>query len=636
MAAKGFAALMLATLVCSPLGATALAPFIDLQEAGLTLVEDGAGLEARAFPVSLDVNIGGTVRFALLYWAGSQQPCTLDAFGCPFSQPYLDQQMIFAGTPITGTVIGTETWPTAPAKGTAAAGARLSIGYFADVTSLVSTAGTGNQSFTFADGNVGSNLSDLDGVSLVVAFTDAADPTFYRVLVWDNLDFADGDANLFDNQTTAAVTFGHGARTVARTAQLFIIGGDGDAAEPDQVTVSNNPTLFNVFDSTPDGNQWQSDEYIVNIPAGVADTAVQVQSPSTAGADDDVLWEVAMLRVSVNNLPTCPRAVFAGPPFRVEFTVQDADSGLAEILVTVSANADTVVPPFTVGSTNPVVVTSTKISQANPMRVEFRVTDTEGGIAFCGYAEGTVTIEKDTVPDAAQDFSFTGSGAIGSFSLDNDADGTLPATLSFIVEAGSYTVSEAAVAGYQTSLSCTDPSSDTTTDPATRTANIELAPSPTETVTCTFTNTARPDLGIVKSTTASNVSIGQNFDFLLAVTNHGAAGATNVVVSDTLPAQLAFVSSNCGATPAGQVITWNIGPMASGATAQCTLTVQVVAQGTITNTATVSALEVESDESNNSSTASLQASVPIPTLSEWAAALFALILMAAGARLLRQ
>ena len=123
--------------------------------------------------------------------------------------------------------------------------------------------------------------------------------------------------------------------------------------------------------------------------------------------------------------------------------------------------------------------------------------------------------------------------------------------------------------------------------------------------------------------------------FLLAVTNQGAAAATNVEVSDTLPAQVAFVSSSCVAIPAGQVVTWNIGAMASGATAQCTITVQVVAVGSITNTATVSALEVESDESNNSSTARLQASIPIPTLSEWAAALFALILMAAGARLLR-
>ena len=640
MVAKGIAALVLATLVSSPLAATALSPFIDLQEAGLTLVEDGEGLEARIFPATLNVDIGGTVRFALLYWAGSQQPCTLSGGDCTFTQPYLDQQVIFGGTmiadtAITGTVIGTETWPAAPAKGTAPAGPRLSIGYFADVTSLVAAevlaVGTGSQSFTFADGNAGSNLWDLDGVSLVVAFTDAADSAFYRVLIWDGLDVADGDSTT--NQSTAAVTFAHGTSPVGRTPQLFIIGGDGEATEPDQVTISNNPTLVDVFDSTPDGNQWQSDQYTINIPAGVANTAVEVQSPATAGADDDVLWEVAMLRVALNEPPTCSAVASAGPPSQVVFTVQDLDSGIVSLVVTRSENADTVVPPFDPPTTDPIVVTSTKIDQTQPLAIEMLVHDADGAAIVCDYVEGVVTVEKDTVPDAPQDFAFTGSGAIGSFSLDDDADGALPATRSFIVVAGSYTVSEAAVAGYQTGISCDDPSGDTTTAGAT--ANIELGSTPSETVTCTFTNTALPDLGIVKSTTASNVGVGQNFDFLLTVTNHGPAAATNVVVSDTLPPQVAFVSSSCGATALGQEVTWSIGAMASGATEQCAITVQVVALGSISNTATVSAAEVESDESNNSSTASLQAVILIPTLSEWAAGLFALLLMAAGVRLLR-
>ena len=64
-----------------------------------------------------------------------------------------------------------------------------------------------------------------------------------------------------------------------------------------------------------------------------------------------------------------------GPPARVEFTVQDTDCGLAEILVTRSENADTVVPPFTVGTMDPVVVSSTKIDQTKPATVEIRTTD---------------------------------------------------------------------------------------------------------------------------------------------------------------------------------------------------------------------------------------------------------------------
>ena len=74
-----------------------------------------------------------------------------------------------------------------------------------------------------------------------------------------------------------------------------------------------------------------------------------------------------------------------GPPARVEFTVQDTDCGLAEILVVRSANADTVVPPFTVGTTEPVIVTSTKIDQSQPATVEFRTTDLCGNVSTCEY-----------------------------------------------------------------------------------------------------------------------------------------------------------------------------------------------------------------------------------------------------------
>ena len=102
-------------LACAAAGnATALAPFIDLQEQGLTVTHDGQGLMFwdHTTPASLDVNVGGTVRFALLYWAGRERPCPFNGTTCPFTEPYKDQQMVFNGTPLTGTIIGTETQPT--------------------------------------------------------------------------------------------------------------------------------------------------------------------------------------------------------------------------------------------------------------------------------------------------------------------------------------------------------------------------------------------------------------------------------------------------------------------------------------------------------------------------------------------
>src|SRR6185436_5876303 len=56
--------------------ATHLAPFIDLQEKGLTLAGDGKGLMGwGGVPRTLTVNVQGPVRFALLYWAGRERPC---------------------------------------------------------------------------------------------------------------------------------------------------------------------------------------------------------------------------------------------------------------------------------------------------------------------------------------------------------------------------------------------------------------------------------------------------------------------------------------------------------------------------------------------------------------------------------
>ena len=108
-----------------------------------------------------------------------------------------------------------------------------------------------------------------------------------------------------------------------------------------------------------------------------------------------------------------------------------------------------------------------------------------------------VVIVKDTVPDSAQDFAFTTTGGLSpvTFDLDDDDDGTLSNTQTFSsLATGSYTVSEAASAGYTTTLECDDPDGGSATDGATATIDID----PGETVTCTFTNTELGSLTIVK------------------------------------------------------------------------------------------------------------------------------------------
>jgi hypothetical protein len=125
---------------------------------------------------------------------------------------------------------------------------------------------------------------------------------------------------------------------------------------------------------------------------------------------------------------------------------------------------------------------------------------------YTNMKSATVVIVKNTVPDVEQDFSFACAG-LGAFSLDDDADGTLPNTHQFDnVTPGSYTCTEANVPGYQIAISCADDDSGSSGSPPDALVDAD----PGETVTCTFTNTFHPGpnpvggiLGLLEAADAS-------------------------------------------------------------------------------------------------------------------------------------
>ena len=66
--------------------------------------------------------------------------------------------------------------------------------------------------------------------------------------------------------------------------------------------------------------------------------------------------------------------------------------------------------------------------------------------------------------------------------------------------------------------------------------------------------------------------------------NAGPVNAVGVVVTDTLPAGLTFVSATGGGTAAGNVVTWpTIANMANGVVQNFTVTVAVPLAGSFTN-----------------------------------------------------
>jgi len=82
---------------------------------------------------------------------------------------------------------------------------------------------------------------------------------------------------------------------------------------------------------------------------------------------------------------TCNPVITNGPPAQATNTFQDTANGIISIVVTRSENADTPVPPFTPGTTDPVTVTSTKIDQSRFARVTFQVTDSQGTVFDCDF-----------------------------------------------------------------------------------------------------------------------------------------------------------------------------------------------------------------------------------------------------------
>jgi uncharacterized repeat protein (TIGR01451 family) len=118
------------------------------------------------------------------------------------------------------------------------------------------------------------------------------------------------------------------------------------------------------------------------------------------------------------------------------------------------------------------------------------------------------------------------------------------------------------------------------------------------------------DVGIVKTDSPDPVGVGQLITYRLTVTNNGPARATNVTVNDPLPATVNLVSANpsigsCSnnlpTTPT--TINCTLGSLAVGNSQYVDVIVQATVAGTLTNTATVTRTEVDSNPANDSSTA---------------------------------
>jgi uncharacterized repeat protein (TIGR01451 family) len=95
---------------------------------------------------------------------------------------------------------------------------------------------------------------------------------------------------------------------------------------------------------------------------------------------------------------------------------------------------------------------------------------------------------------------------------------------------------------------------------------------------------AAPILTLTLGEAPDPVQAGADITYTLNYANTGAAGATSVVVTDTLPANTTFVSANAGGSRSGSTVTWNLGSVAAGGSGAVQLVAKVnspLADGTV-------------------------------------------------------
>src|SRR3982074_1401076 len=133
-----------------------------------------------------------------------------------------------------------------------------------------------------------------------------------------------------------------------------------------------------------------------------------------------------------------------------------------------------------------------------------------------------------------------------------------------------------------------------------------------DTATDLTNSVSSADIAVTKLASSGTAVIGSNVTFTLPATNNGPSDAPGVQVTDQLPAGLTFVS----ATPSQGTYTsatgvWDIGAIASGASATLTLVATVTTPGAHINTARKTAEnETDPNLTNDSASATVDGNAP--------------------------
>ncbi|MDQ3814560.1 MAG: DUF11 domain-containing protein, partial [Armatimonadota bacterium] len=279
-----------------------------------------------------------------------------------------------------------------------------------------------------------------------------------------------------------------------------------------------------------------------------------------------------------------------GASRQVAIVVTPTTTGALTNVATVRANESDPVTANNTASQGTTVILGadlavTKADAPDPVLVGGRLTYTltvrnNGPVAASG-----VTL-TDTLPVgvtfvSATPAASTRSGRVLTFNLGSLANGASRQVTVVVTPATAGTLTNTA--------SVTGAQRDPNTANNTATQNTVVSP----VANLSLTKTAAPD----------PVTAGNNLVYTLTVHNNGPSAATNVRLTDTLPAGIDFIAATpAPSTRSGRVLTFNLGGLANAASRQVQITVRTTTPGVITNTASVTAAERDPNTANNAAT----------------------------------
>jgi len=206
-----------------------------------------------------------------------------------------------------------------------------------------------------------------------------------------------------------------------------------------------------------------------------------------------------------------------------------------------------------------------------------------------GPATDPNVVVVDTLPAA-----FTFVSAVPSVGTCNEASGIVTCGLGPMLSSGTATItivcdvpSDTPVGAYNNSVVVSGDESDP--DPS-NDSDIEDT-----------TVTTEADLGITKTDLPDPVVAGEVLTWTLDVVNNGPSDASNLVVTDVLPAGVVFVSASAECSESGGTVTCSLSDLINGGTTSFDISVRVDSDvtGTFSNTASVGADQVDPVPAND-------------------------------------